>query len=711
MPIMVRLRENMVWIFAGLVAVFLFSIVFDWGMGLTGMRDSSRNDAVGSIYGKKVTQKEFSDVLRGITDNAKAQSGREVDEAQMAAYRNQAWQAIVNERLITNEVKKLGLTVSDEELQAWVYGDNPPQDLTRYFIDSTGRFDRERYEAVLHNPNQAIVDPQGADPNYGVKRMKEFEEQLRTRRLQEKLTSLVSASVRVTDGELRQRFDEERMHLEARYVFFDPNVLVKDADVMVSDADLRSYYDENVDQFKFDASRKLKYAVMANNPTSADTTSRRENAEKLAKDARAGADFLELVAANMDRPDSGSFFRRGELSAPLEQAVFTAQVGDIVGPIQDPSGFHVVKVLDVRKGATEYLHAQHILFGVNGPDSNDVKARAQQVLADAKSGKDFSALAAQYSTEPGASRSGGELGWFAKGRMVPAFEKAAFGASTGQVVGLIRTQFGLHIIKVLGRDNREVKIAQITENIAATEATKNDIAERARDLAYNAKSTDLVREAQQIGLDVRETQIQEKGGVIPGIGVNESISRWAFDAKKGAISEPYAVTNGWAVFTIIETKDAGVRSFDEVKESLRPAVLRKKKLEKAKEIASGLRANLQAGDSLAKLTTIDPTLAVQTTGAFSANGVVPGVGRDAAFLGTASALTVGQVSPAVIGNRGAFLIQLTQKSDVDSSGFSAQKEMLRSRLMQEKRGRFITDWLAQLKEKADIEDNRDKFYR
>jgi parvulin-like peptidyl-prolyl isomerase len=102
---------------------------------------------------------------------------------------------------------------------------------------------------------------------------------------------------------------------------------------------------------------------------------------------------------------------------------------------------------------------------------------------------------------------------------------------------------------------------------------------------------------------------------------------------------------------------------------------------------------------------------VQQTGSFTAGGTVLGVGRDPDFIGAVTGLRVGEISPAVLGVRGAYLIQLTGKTPFDSTAFAAQKEVLRSRMLQEKRQRFLSDWIAGLKEKANIEDRRDLFYR
>ena len=157
--------------------------------------------------------------------------------------------------------------------------------------------------------------------------------------------------------------------------------------------------------------------------------------------------------------------------------------------------------------------------------------------------------------------------------------------------------------------------------------------------------------------------------------------------------------------------NAGVRPFDEVKESLNSPVLRKKKLEKAKQLATEARATLAQGDSLTKLARLNPAVGVQSTGPFTVAGPVPGIGRDQNFAGAASGLQPGQISAAIAGARGAYLIQLTARTNFDSTAFASQEGMLRSRLLQEKRGRFVTDWLAKLKEKADIEDKRDLFFR
>jgi len=710
MPVMTRMRDSMPVILFGLLIAFLITIIFEWGMDYMGIRAGS-SDVVGEVNGKKITYKEFTDLLKTFTDNQKAQTGVEPDENQLKQARGQVWESMVTQVLLKDEINRLGISVTDQELVDWVRGDNPPADLRRNFVDSTGQFRKDLYDQFLNNPNQFLQDPQGSDPAYGTKWLANYEQNLRQRRAQEKLQSLVLASVRVSQGELFRRFTDQNQRYDALYALFDP-ALVIDDHVDVTDADLRSYFDEHLDQYRFDATRKLKYVQFKEDPSSTDSAEIKGEIEDVAGKAKSGIDFIELVRTYDQTPDSGAFFKHGELTANIEAAVFAAKVRDVVGPLLEADGYHLIKVLDERKSEKQFVHASHILFSLEGEDDVDsVKAEAQRVAKIAKEGKDFAELAMQYSKDPGSANRGGDLGWFTRGRMVKPFEEAAFKAKPGQIIGPIRTQFGFHVIKVLGRDARELRIADILMPIVASSQTKNDVLERATDFAYNAKESDFAKEAQSSGLEVRESQIQEKGGVVPGIGVNERITRWAFEEKVGAVSEPFNIPNGHAVFVVDEAKDAGIRPFDEVKESLQPQVLRQKKIEKVEAFASDLKAKLSPSDSLAKLEELDPKIKVMQTGSFSFGGSIPGVGRDQNFLGTVAALSVGQISTPVRGVRGAFLIQLLSKTELDSAAFATQKGVLRTQMLQEKRDRFLRDWLAKLKDDADIEDNRDIFFR
>ncbi len=711
MPIMTRMRDSMPIILFGLLIAFVITIVFEWGMDYLGMRGGPA-DVIGTVDGTKIHYKDFTDMVKNVADNQKSQSGAEPDEAQMTQIREQVWQNMVTQHLLEKEVQRLGIRVSDQELVDWVRGETPPEDLRRNFIDSTGQFRRDVYEQFLASPNQFVRDPTGADKEFGTKWLKQYEQGLRQRRLQEKLQSVILASVRVNEGEVRGRFDEQNTRYSALYALFDAMLLVPDSAVTVSDADVKQYVDENPDQYRVEATRKLKYVLFLERPSASDSTGRKKDIEDAAAKARSGVDFLQLVYTYADKPDSGAFFRHGELSPSLEAAVFAAAPGGLVGPLEDADGYHLLKVLEQRPGKEEFLHAGHILLPLEpGKDTTATKVLARNIMQQLQAGKDFAELAGRYSKDMGSAQRGGDLGWFGKGRMVPEFEKAAFAAKPGQLVGPVRTPYGLHIIKVYARDSRELKLAHISMKITPSNQTKNELFERSRDFAFNAKESEFTREAQQSGFEVKETDVQEKTGVIPGIGMHQGIIRWAFANKVGSISEPFSIPGGSAVFSLAEVRDAGVRPFEEVKDQARPMALRNKKIERAKAMADEARAKLSATDSLTRISSYFPSVKAQEIPNFTFAGAIPGVGRDPFFFGAVSGLKPGQISPAVQNQRGAFIVQLLSVSAFDTTAYNSQRESLRTRLLQEKRNRFLSDWLTALKEKADIEDHRDMFFR
>ena len=697
---MTQIRESMTKVFAIFAGVFVVYIVLDWGMDITGRKSQNRANRaqeVGSVNGEVIQYKEFSDIVRQAIDNQKTQSGQEPDDNQQRLIRDQVWNQLIEQHIYDEQIKKLGITVSDQEIVDAVFGPVPPEFLKGQFTDSTGTFNRQAYESALKNPtNKEIV--------------KRVEDIVRKQRLREKLQSIILSSVRVTEGEIIQRYADENVKYVADAIYFDPNALVKDNEITSADEDYRRYYSDHQDEFKTEATRKLKYVLFSEVPSAADSEGVERDMADIMTRAKSGADFAELVKTYSETPATETFYKHGELTPEKEIAVFSAAAGSIVGPVKESDGYHLMKVLEFRAGKDDFVHAAHILIRIENNDSLAAQKLARELTDRAKKGEDFGTLAAQYSKDPSAQK-GGDLGWFGKGRMVKPFEEAAMKTKPGQITGPVRTPFGYHVIKVLGRDNREVKLANIQMKIAMSSATRADVSQRAQDFAFLAKEGDFVKEAEQSKYSVLETPAFQKTGVIPGIGVNSTVSKFAFTGKIGHVSESYTLLNGFGVFMISEVKEAGVRPYDDVKAVIEVKVKRDKKVEKLKALAAQLRSTLAPGDSLGKITLQRSDLPVQHLAAFTLSQFLPGIGRDPGFMGTIAKLNPGQMSQAVEGQRGVYLIALTSKSLFDTTVYRAQRDPLLTSLLTEKRNRFFTDWSENLKKAAEIVDNRDQFYR
>jgi peptidyl-prolyl cis-trans isomerase D len=701
MPLMTKIRESMTKIFAVFAGVFIVYIVLDWGMDITGRKgaqQSMESQMVGFIDGKGIPFRDFSELVQQNLDAQRAQTGSDPEEFQIRMVRDQVWNNMVSEKLYEREIERLGLSVTDQEIVDAVRGENPPDFLRTQFTDSTGTFNRAAYDAAISDPRNKQI-------------MVNLERAIRQQKLRAKLQSVVLAGVTVTEGEVSGKFADDNVSYGAEVLALEPAILTPDSAVTTTDEELRAYYDKNIRDYKLEATRKVKYVSFLLGASKSDTDYVREEMQDIVRRVKEGASFEEIAAAGSTGPSADAVYKRGELEAGTEKAVFGAAPGDIVGPILQNDGFHLIKVFEYTKGKDEFIHAQHVLIRVEGGDSAAAREKARDVLAKARSGQDFGALAAQYSSEPGAAERKGDLGWFGKGRMVKAFEDAAFGAKPGQLVGPVKTEFGYHVIKILARDNKQVRVRDLRMEIAMSPKTQGEVNQHAQDFTYFAKENGLEKEAGLKELKVTETPSFSREGNIPGIGSNRAINRFAFEGSIGDISDAMSMNNGFVVCMISEIKEAGVKPFDEVKPAIEVIVRREKKTAKAVEFASGLLNSLKPGDSLGTLAAAAPGSRTERIDSMRVASTTSRVGRDPAVIGALEALLPGQVSKPVAGTRSVFIVRLLSRSAFDSTAYAAQRATIASQMLTQKRERYFSEWTQKLRESSEVDDRRDLFYR
>ncbi|MBI3189009.1 MAG: SurA N-terminal domain-containing protein, partial [Ignavibacteriales bacterium] len=330
--------------FAVFAGVFVVYIVLDWGMDLTGRKQASRSteaQEIGNINGHTISAKDFAELVKQAAENQKAQSGQEPDENQLRGIRDQIWNQLVEEKLFEDEINRLGISVTNQEIVDWVKGDNPPAFLVQQFTDSTGVFNRQAYDNAIQNPQNAQI-------------WIRVEDYLRKQRQREKLQSMIMAGSRVTENEILQRFLDQNIKYDADCILFDPNVMVKDEEVTVTEDDMKKVYNENPEEFKQEATRKLKYVNFTVSPSKDDTDAVMSELADLQRKAKEGADFIELAKTYSETPISEVFFKHGELSVEKEKAVFSASAGNLIGPTYEPDGYHLIKVLEFKEGADEF---------------------------------------------------------------------------------------------------------------------------------------------------------------------------------------------------------------------------------------------------------------------------------------------------------------------------------------------------------------------
>jgi peptidyl-prolyl cis-trans isomerase D len=416
----------------------------------------------------------------------------------------------------------------------------------------------------------------------------------------------------------------------------------------------------------------------------------------------AGADATEAEARAAYERDAESY-RRDEQRAIRYLLVETAKLRRLL-PVEatELRAYYDEHKDEFLEG--EQANARHILIRV-APDADQVALAEAELLASgvaqiARSGADFAELAAKRSQDPGSKDSGGDLGWFARGRMVKEFEDAVFAAKPGEIVGPIRSQFGFHIIRVEGfRPAHQRPFEEVEEQVRFAVVEGRAVAEAearaaalSRRLASAKPQTD---EAWQAIADEDEAVVLNRsplfaaGEPIPGTVPDTSLTTQAFAAEVGALGGPLAVPRGWIVWQLAEVRPEGVRPFEEVRAEVEQAVRRDKALALAADRGREIAARWRAGQDPAVLAEeLGTTLIVDSDHrrdtTVSSLGAIPAI-DDAVF-----AAAVGDVvGPLPAGARGVVVVRVADLQLADPAGLAAERESLRARLMAERAGRLL----------------------
>jgi peptidyl-prolyl cis-trans isomerase D len=350
-------------------------------------------------------------------------------------------------------------------------------------------------------------------------------------------------------------------------------------------------------------------------------------------------------------------------------------------------------------------------------DSQRVERQIRDLREQIINGADFEKLARDFSEDPGSASKGGDLGFFRRGDMVAPFEEAAFQTPVGQVAEPVKTQFGWHIIKVEERKQEngeeQVRARHILLKTLVGQETLRNIRQKAEGLLARAKESSLQEAVRSLpdSLTVQDTGYFEErpDGFMPKLGYLMGAGSFALDAKPGDYSEVLENDTGFYVLHLAGRKEKGVQDLAEVRPQLQTQLTREKRMEKAKARGEQVKARLGGGPldalsepELSRVVTLDP---------FARQGFIPGVGQDPAFTGAAFRLTQpGQTSNLVKGERGYYLIQLLERQPIDEAAYEAQKAALKEQLLLQKQSVLYTDWLNELKEKANIENNLGRFF-
>ena len=486
--------------------------------------------------------------------------------------------------------------------------------------------------------------------------VEQFEESIRYEIMQEKLRDLVTEYVNVSDWEAEQDYRLRNEKARIRYAVVDPASF--EGVEFVALKEVQAHYEENKASYRLPEQRQIEYL--------------------LADIGRLRATF-EPTAEEMQ-----DYYR------------------------ENRSEFQV----------QEQVQASHILFKTAGesPESvQKIRQKAEKVLEEAKADKDFAQLAQRHS-EDGSAANGGDLGFFGRGRMVPEFERAAFGLAKGEISNLVTTQFGFHIIKVLEKQAARTQAFEEVENLIKSSITSEKAESAARDLAdkayrqsRNERSFEDI--AKELNLATETSPFFSPGAAIPGIGNAPDLSTRVFSMTEGTVSAPQRVPNGFVLARLVQVKPSEVPEFEEVRQTVQQDVVTRKGDAAARSKAEDLVKKVKAGRKLSSAARRD-RIEVKLSDPFSRNGSIPDLGASTPLDEFAFSAKEGEVSEPIQVGRRLVVAVLTERQDIDPEQFAAEKEEIRNRLLTRKRqtvfDAFLEGTRTRMQEKGEILVNQSR---
>ena len=374
-----------------------------------------------------------------------------------------------------------------------------------------------------------------------------------------------------------------------------------------------------------------------------------------------------------------------------------------------------------REHADDYRHPEQVRMEfvafpkiASAADSALVSGEIETLREEILAGADFETLARSVSEDEGSAENGGDLGVFERGRMVPDFERVAFGLEPGQVSEPVLTPFGWHIIKAeerLEEDGKEqIRARHILLKFSPSRQTQNTLSEKAEEFREVAENLGFEEAVGTTGMQARDSGYLQKGQAVLGLGRDTAwLVHLFFDSEVGTVSQVLENERFFWVAHLSERRGEGVAELEEVRQQVERQARAEKKAEICGRRLEEVRRQVLDGRSLDQAAA-EENLEVRKPAPFARSESVPNIGRRNAFVGAAFRLEPGELSEVVTLPRGAYLIHALDKLAVDEDQFEAGREQLAQQLLIERQNEVLQTWFAQIYESADIQDNRHLFF-
>ncbi len=662
-----------------------------------------QSNDVGEIAGEKVTYEEYVRKIEEIKFQFQQNTGRTPSENEMYSIREQAWQALVVERVFQKQYEELGMTVSDAELVDMVQGKNIIAELRQQLVNpQTGEFDRTQLVTFLQSLDDAPVEQRAF--------WAQQESVFADARLRIKYDNLLSTSEYATRAEGKLEHKMANTVADVDHLFI-PFYAIPDTAVNVTEAELKSYIDNNKEKFKVSNAADIDYVTFELVPSSEDSSAVIKDIKELTEELRNAENDSVFVMRNSEAQRPFTVFAPGDaLPNSLTSNVDEIEAGQTYGPfLTSRSSYATYKVTSKYDG-TPRMRASHILFGAQGLSDDakaEVRENAQNVLSDIQDGMNFGTAASQYGQD-GTAQRGGDLGWFAREDFVDEFAEASFAVkSPGLINRLVETEYGYHIINVTELPQTQTyKIAVLEMELIPTDATRNDAFRKADSFAAEVgNSKEFVEKAKEQGYTIRQANsVDAFARNLNNLQNAREVIRWAFnDASEGKVSEVFELDNNYVVATLRKKYDEGTASLDQVRAQVLVQVRNEKKAEMIKNRLEGKTSLENMRAEFSNDASLDNTPDLKMSAS-----VLPGVGFAPKAIGAVFGLQEpGKLSKPIHEDVGIIVLKLnsiTPASEIaDYNSFQRQLTLNASQ-------RTAYMIMMALEDLADVKDYRYKFF-
>lgn len=700
MAVLEKIRVKMGVFITVIIGIALLSFIIDADTLNSAVSMFSNKYDVGEMNGKAISYQDFQKKVDYFNRIHQMLTGSaSVDEKSSEMVNQSAWQDLLSQNVILPTIAKAGISVGEEEMFDLSQGSHISPVLTREqtFLGEDGQFDR----ALLAQMIKAIP----SDESGNLRTYWEYlEKNIHNDRMIGKYITLLAKSNIQNPVELRRSIMDNNVTSEVSFVM-QPYGFAEDTTITVTKQEVRDFYNKNKHNFERAASRDIEYVVFEVMPSTADIDAASKEIESLVGEFRTATNLKNFLARNSDRPLDTYYYKKGELvseSAVLDSFAFAASTADLLEPYKEENVFRAARISDKRQ-MPDSVFVQHIL--IQNSDITAAESLTDSLVNLISKGADFSALANEYSADKNPNvENPGDLGWFTQSATIPGFD-TCFVAAVGKPFKL-KSQYGVHVIRVKERTqlHNKVQLAILEKTAIASKETFQEYYSQANDVASRSegKLSKFNEVTKELGLyTIPAYNIAEGAKGIANYSNAREITRWAYSAKEGDVSQIISIDNKYFfIVALTDVKEEGIPSVESLEKEIASLLrVEKSQLKMANQVKEQI-ANLSSLEEIAEK--LGTTVSTQSGVSFGSLGTRS---FDPKFIGAVSGAEVNKIVGPIAGSVGVYVFTVTSR---DTGSFFTEEDS------KQKRDQLLNYQLQLLpfifEKSAGVKDFRAKFF-